>query len=110
MKSTNNEIETAVFRVVYDSSEQRSLRLAAILLLGLKHSLRGILFSWPLYFIAMVPFLLPDEAGLWLVLFVFPALIVSGYILLKGVREDYVEYIAGQILKADKLITILWWN
>jgi hypothetical protein len=107
---TTNDLESAVFHAVYNSFEQRRLRLMAIILLGLKHGLRGIVFSWPLYFIALLPFLLPDEAGWWIVLFVFPALAVSGYILLKGVREDYMELIVGQILKANKLINILWWS
>ena len=110
MGTTTNELESAVFRTVYNSFEQRRLRLMAILLLSLKHGLRGIIFSWPLYFIALLPFLLPDEAGWWIVLFVFPALVVSGYILLKGVREDYRELIVGQILRANKLINILWWS
>jgi len=108
--NTTNDIETAVFQVVYNSLEQRRLRLVAMLLLSLKHGLRGVVFSWPLYFIALMPFLLPGEIGWWVVIFVFPALLVSGSILFRGVREDYAESVAGQLLKADKILRILWWE
>ena len=42
-------LRQAVFRSVYASREQRRRRLFAALLLTGKHTLRGLLFSWPLY-------------------------------------------------------------
>jgi len=107
---TTNDLEAAVFQAVYNSFEQRRLRVTAIILLSIKHGMRGVIFSWPLYFIALVPFLLPSEAGWWVVLFVFPALLVSGSILFRGVREDYALLVAGQLLKADQILRILWWE
>jgi hypothetical protein len=110
MATTTSKLESAVFKAVYGSREQRSLRLIAMLILSLKHGLRGMLFSWPLYFIALVPLLAPGEIGWSVVLFIFPAVLVSGYILLMGVREEYAQSIAGKILKANRLITVLCWN
>lgn len=103
-----NDIEAAVFKSVYGSREQRQLRLLAMGLLVLKHGLRGFLFSWPLYFIALVPFLVPAETGWWVVLFIFPAVLVSGHILLMGLRDDYSEYITNKLLSSEKLTQILW--
>lgn len=108
MASTADSLESAVFNAVYRSAEQRRLRMLAVVLLSLKHALRGILFSWPLYFIALVPFLIPAEAGWWIVLFVFPALLVSGYILLMGLREEYAECISGKLLQSSGLTELLW--
>jgi hypothetical protein len=84
--------------------------LLAIVFLSLRHAVRGIIFSWPLYFIALVPFLMPVDAGWWMLLFVFPALLVSLVILIKGVKDDYAESVSGQILKGHELIKILWWG
>jgi hypothetical protein len=108
MALVTDDLESAVFRAVYHSSEQRRLRIMAIALLSLKHGLRGMLFSWPLYFIALMPFLIPAEAGWWIILFVFPALLVSGYILLMGVREEYHNLVDGKILPSTGLSRLLW--
>jgi len=108
MVTTAESLESAVFKAVYRSAEQRRLRLLAVVLLSMKHALRGVLFSWPLYFIALVPFLVPAEAGWWMVLFVFPALLVSAYILLMGLREEYAEFISGKLLQSSGLIQLLW--
>lgn len=103
-----NALQAAVFRSVYTSVEQRRLRQLAGLILGLKHSLRGILFSWPLYALAIAPFMITNEIVWWMVIFVLPALLVSAYILLKGVREDYSEQVTGKILKPAELKHMIW--
>ena len=103
-----NDIESAVFNAVYQSTEQRWLRLMAMALLVLKHGLRGILFSWPLYFVALVPFLIPADTGWWVVLFIFPAILVSGNILIIGLREERSEYVANKLLSLEKLQEMLW--
>jgi hypothetical protein len=110
MPAATTDLKNAVFHSVYFSREQRRFRLAAIVLLSLRHAVRGIIFSWPLYFIALVPFLMPIDAGWWIVLFVFPALLVSMVILVKGVKDDYAGSVSGQILKGQELIKILWWG
>jgi hypothetical protein len=109
MATRSPDLAEAVFKSVYGSKEQRGFRVIAIALLCLRHGVRGIVFSWPLYFIALVPVLIPVEAGWWVVLLVFPALLVSLAILVKGVRDDYAITISGRILKGDELIKILWW-
>ena len=108
MATAKNDLEAAVFQSVYASGEQRRLRLLAMTLLALKHGVRGVLFSWPLYFLALVPFLIPADTGWWVVLFVFPAVLVSGNILLMGVREEYAELVSGKLLKSSGLSELLW--
>ena len=108
--AAKQDLASAVFTAVYASREQRLLRVLAVVLLSLRHAVRGIVFSWPLYFVALLPFLLPVESGWWIILFIFPAIIVSLTILVKGVKDDYQEEIAGKLLEGRPLIKILWWG
>ena len=43
----HTEFEQGIFLASYDSPPQKRRRVLAVVLLGLKHSLRGLLFSWP---------------------------------------------------------------
>ena len=108
MVTVKNDPEAAVFKSVYESSEQRRLRLLALLMLGCKHGIRGVILSWPLYFLALLPFLIPVENGWWVLLFVFPALLVSGNILLMGVLEEYTELVRGKLIKSSGLAELFW--
>jgi hypothetical protein len=102
-----DELSRAVFEAAYASRPQRRLRAAAIALLVLKHALRGILFSWPLYLLAAAALALP---GGWRWLFValaLPALAVSASILRRGVKEDFREQVLGRILDRTDLRRIL---
>jgi len=54
-----HELAQAVFRSVYNSHGQRQRRWLAALLLAAKHTLRGLLFSWPLYLMALGGFYAP---------------------------------------------------
>lgn len=103
-----DDLESAVFLAVYQSRQQRLARLLATALLSIKHAIRGILFSWPLYLLALLPLALEDLAGWWVVVFLLPAVIISGYILGKGIREDYSEKIAGSILKRQHFRNLFW--
>lgn len=94
-----DELTRAVFDAVYRSNAQRGLRLLFGGLLVLKHTLRGLIFSWPLYLLSMAGLALPgDYAWLFYVLLI-PALMVSGAILLLGLSEEYREAVHGRILK-----------
>jgi membrane protein implicated in regulation of membrane protease activity len=97
-----DDFSRAVFGAAYASRPQRRLRAAAIALLILKHGLRGILFSWPLYLLAAATLALP---GGWRWLFgvlALPALAVSAHILRRGVKDDVREQVSGRILgRAD---------
>ncbi|UCB54106.1 MAG: hypothetical protein JSW45_09095 [Thiotrichales bacterium] len=67
MNEIKNEFERGVFLVLYDSAEQKFYRIVAITALILKHALRGILFSWPLYILALAAYAVPGSSKLLLV-------------------------------------------
>lgn len=94
-----DELTQAVFDSAYYSRRQRNLRLLLGALLILKHTLRGLLFSWPLYLLSLAGLALPGKFAWAFVLMLIPALAVSGYILSKGLREDYRAVVAGRLLK-----------
>jgi hypothetical protein len=94
-----NEFEHAVFLALYNSSHQRLHRAIACLILGLKHGVRGLLFSWPLYLLPLAATLLQATYLPLIIMLLLPGLAVSGVILLRGVREDYMRFVAGCILK-----------
>ena len=97
LSEIKNDFERGVFLAVYDSKKQRFYRLLFIVVLCLKHILRGLLFSWPLYLLALTPTFMPADFW-WMVMFVFPALYVSSLILKRGIREDYEKFVKGYVL------------
>lgn len=98
-----DEFKRAVFDAVYRSWPQRRLRLTLGVLLAIKHTLRGMLFSWPLYLLAAAGLVLPGNHAWAFLLLLIPAVCVSAYILLKGWREDYAEHARGRLLKRHDL-------
>jgi hypothetical protein len=94
-----DEFTRGVFDAVYNSRTQHGLRLLFGALLALKHLLRGLAFSWPLYLLSAAGFALPGEYAWLFVLLLIPALIVSGSILLLGLSEEYQEKINGRLLR-----------
>jgi hypothetical protein len=100
-----NELERAVFLAKYNSRRQRSLRLSAILLIAAKHGLRGLLYVWPLVILLFV-----DFPGLWngmrLVLLGLGVVAWFRYIH-RSVRDDYVRFVAGELLEVGELRRIL---
>ena len=74
----HNEFERGVCEALYRSPDQRRRRIAIAFALGLKHGLRGLLFSWPLYLLGFAALALPHASGRWLALFLLPGLWVSG--------------------------------
>ncbi len=103
----DNELARAVFRALYASRAQRLLRRAAGLLLATKHTLRGMLFSWPLYLMAFAGFFVPVIVGAFLWLLAVPGIGISLYILSKGIRDDYRARVAGRMLAPGELSRIL---
>jgi hypothetical protein len=95
----HNDFERAVFLAVYNSPRQRLHRAVARVLLGLKHGLRGVLFSWPLYLLPVAATLLQATYLPLIALLLLPGLAVSGVILRRGVREDYARFVNGVILQ-----------
>jgi len=98
-----DEITQAVFDAVYRSRRQQLLRLLFGALLILKHALRGLLFSWPLYLLSAASLALPGEYAWAFLLLLIPALALSTYILSKGLREDYRAVVRGRLLKLREL-------
>ena len=68
LSEIKNDFERGVFVVVYNSPKQRYNRGLAVFVLMMKHVLRGLLFSWPLYLLALAAYSIPD-ASVWLVFF-----------------------------------------
>ena len=105
--SVENELERAVCERLYLSGRQRRQRWGLMLLLGLKHTLRGVLFSWPLYLLALALLLAPD-GGVWLAFLLAPAVSLSFLILRRGVAEDYRRFLHRVLLKPGAARHILW--
>lgn len=98
-----NEFERGVFLVLYDTPKQKLHRIVAAVALVIKHALRGILFSWPLYLLTLAAYAVPGSSKLLFLLLLIPALYVSWVILSRGVKEDYEDLVVGYILKPGYL-------
>lgn len=107
LSEIKNDFERGVFMAVYNSPKQRYHRAMAAVTLVIKHVLRGLLFSWPLYLLALAAYEIP-EGPVWLVLFLLlPAVFVSWTILSRGVKEDYDFLVNGYLLRSGYLGKIL---
>ena len=98
LSDIRNDFERGVFLALYNSPRQRLHRALAGLLLGLKHGLRGILFSWPLYLLPLAAWLLQTRYLPLIALLLLPGIVISAAILRRGVREDYARLVEGTIL------------
>ena len=97
----------AVFASVYDSREQRHRRQLAAVLLTAKHTLRGLLFSWPLYLMALGGFYAPFPVNGMLWGIALPGIGLSLAILTRGLRAEYRERVTGKIQKRGDLARLL---
>lgn len=104
---SRDPLREAVFAAVYRSPEQRRRRVLAGVVLGLKHALRGVAFSWPLYLPAAAPLAIPEAAAWWSLPLLIPGIGLSLHILRKGVREDYANRVRGVLLGAHVLRAML---
>ncbi len=103
-----NEFERGVFLVLYNSRKQRFHRAVAASVLAVKHALRGVLFSWPLYLLTLAAFAVPGATALVFILLLMPAVYVSWVILSRGVKEDYQTLVDGYLLRAGYLRRMLF--
>ena len=94
------ELEVGIFQAAYDSRPQRRRRVLALALLGVKHSLRGLFFSWPAYVLGLAAFYSVQVYALVSMLLLVPAVLLSGIILVRGVRDDYRDRVKGVLLSA----------
>jgi hypothetical protein len=108
LSEIRGDFERGVFMALYTSRRQRLRRSIAFLLLGLKHGLRGVLFSWPLYLLPLAGWLLQLRHLPLLVLLLLPGVLISALILGRGVREDYARLVDGYILETGYAARLLF--
>lgn len=108
LSNIKNDFERGVFLAVYNSHKQRYHRSVAGVMLAMKHAMRGILFSWPLYLLALAAYAVPGSFMLIFILLLMPAVYVSWVILSRGVKEDYGKLVDGYILRSGYLGRMLF--
>lgn len=108
MSEIKNDFERGVFQIVYDSRKQRRHRLFALLTLIIKHVIRGLLFSWPLYLLALAAYSIPGASILLVLFLLLPAMYVSWAILNRGVKEDYENLVHGYLLRTGYIGRIIF--
>ena len=107
LSDIDSDLERGVFSVNYKSGKQRRRRMTAKLLLTLKHSLRGVLFSWPLYLLPFSALALTGVYTYLFIVFLLPGVMISYTILSRGVREDYAKYVTERLLSKGYVLTLL---
>lgn len=108
LEDIKNDFERGIFLVVYNSRKQKGYRLIAAVMLAVKHALRGLLFSWPLYMLALAASALPSGSWWLFLLLLLPAVYISWMILSKGIKEDYTNLVEGYILRSGFLGRMLF--
>ena len=108
LEDLSSEFEQAVFLAAYHSSEQTRRRQAALVLLAIKHGLRGLMFSWPAYVLALAAGYSDGLHAFAYLLLLIPAIALSAYILFHGVRDDYRVRVDGFLLNKKFMRTLLW--
>lgn len=99
LSDIRNDFERGVFIALYNSRQQRMHRMLARAILGFKHGLRGLLFSWPLYLLPLAAWLLQARYLPLILLLLLPGVYLSITILRRGVREDYARLVDGCLLR-----------
>lgn len=94
-----SEFERGVFIAAYQSPQQKRRRVLAVMLLSVKHALRGLLFSWPAYVLGLAAYTSAAVHAVAYLLLLIPALGLSVVILVRGVRDDYRERVNGVLLR-----------
>lgn len=108
LEEIDSELERAVFIASYQSNKQKLRRKIAAVLLSLKHGLRGLFFSWPLYLLPFSVFAMPEQFKYLFILFLLPGLYVSFIILRKGISEDYSTFVADRLLNDGYFYMLLF--
>lgn len=108
LDQVDGDLERAICEAVYHSPAQIWRRRGIVFLLGLKHGLRGVLFSWPLYVLGLAALTLPQPGGEWLALFLLPGVWVSVVILRRGVRDDYRRFLHRILLRPGAVRHVLF--
>jgi len=93
----DNELERAVFIARYNSPRQRSLRLAAVLMIAAKHGVRGLLYVWPLALLVFVDF--PGTWNLLRLLLITLGIAAWFRFIYGSVRDDYARFVDGELFE-----------
>lgn len=80
--------------------------MAWVLLIS-KHTLRGLVFSWPLYLMTAIGFYTEPPLNWLLWTLGVPGIAISVYILTRGIREDYRARVANRLLNRANLFQLL---
>lgn len=104
----DGDLERAICETLYRTPQQQRHRWLLILLLGIKHTLRGVLFSWPLYLLGIAAVTLPQANAAWLALVFVPAVLLSLLILRRGIVDDYRRFVHRVLLKPGAARHVLW--
>ncbi len=107
LNEIKSDFERGIFLAVYNSRKQKLQRFFAVVILSMKHILRGLLFSWPLYLLALASYAVPGASGGLFLLLLLPAIYISWVILSKGIKEDYKNLVEGYILFSGYLGRVL---
>ncbi|OGI37827.1 MAG: hypothetical protein A2140_09825 [Candidatus Muproteobacteria bacterium RBG_16_62_13] len=104
---SDHPLAKAVFSSVYRSRGQRGWRLMACILLIAKHTLRGLVFSWPLYLMTAIGFYTEPPLNWLLWTLGVPGIAISIHILSRGIREGYRTRVADRLLNRANLFQFL---
>jgi len=107
LDNITDELERAVFLSVYHSRLQAWRRRTAMLVLVLKHVLRGLLLVWPTYLVLFALMFLPELRNYYYLLLLLPGLLVWLLIYAKGAKLDYCRLVEGQLLEKGFLKHIM---
>jgi len=108
LSEIRNDFERGIFIAVYNSPKQRYHRMVAAIMLTIKHVLRGLLFSWPLYLLALAAYAVPGGPVWLILLLLLPAMYISWVILSRGIKEDYENLVDGYLLRSGYLGRMLF--
>lgn len=100
-----HELERAIFLSLYQSSKQRFFRLLGIILMTVKHGVRGLLYVWPLTLLLFI-----ELPGYWqwakLILLLLAAAAWTRFIF-SSVKDDYQRFLQNRILEMNKIYRVL---
>ena len=102
------QFEQAVFAAIYQSPKQRWWRAQAVVILSLKHIVRGLITIWPLYAVLLALFFLQVNDAWWYTVTLLPGASIWFLIYIKGIRRDYQLLVRNQILKPGFIQQLLF--
>lgn len=100
-----HELERAIFLSLYNTSKQRFLRLLSIVLIAVKHGLRGLLYVWPLTLLIFI-----ELPGYWVwfkLILISLAVVAWLRFVYRSVKEDFGRFVQGKLLQTSTIFKVL---